>query len=160
LRTPARCVFRNRFRILPRSAGSVAYLRLCEHDGWRGAVELAARDGLCPSTSWPTAQALAAVSREQLIQFARAQRTGYLQRFADTVQAALARDQFAAPPHLVRAKADTIRLTAAKLLLIDAQRKAWEKRMGELLLGAASRPTQRQRRKTSRGRRFLAARST
>jgi transposase len=103
---------------------------------------------------WPTAQALAAVSREELIQFARAQRTGYLQRFADTVQAALARDQFAAPPHLVRAKADTIRLTAAQLLLIDAQRKAWEKRMGELLLGAASRPTQRQAEENQPGQAF------
>jgi transposase len=52
---------------------------------------------------WPTAQALAAVSREEIIAFARAQRTGYLARFAD--------------------------------LLIDAQRRVWEKRMGQLLRG-------------------------
>jgi hypothetical protein len=57
------------------------------------------------------------------------------------VQAALARDQFTAPAHLVRAKADTIRLIAAQLLIIDAQRRSWEKRMGELLLGAAGQPT-------------------
>jgi hypothetical protein len=84
---------------------------------------------------WPTAQALAAASREEIIEFGRAQRTGYLRRFADRIQAALAEDQFTAPEHLVRAKVDTIRLTARQLLLIDAQRRAWEKRMGELLLG-------------------------
>jgi len=93
---------------------------------------------------WPTAQALAAVSREELIDFARAQRTGYLQRFADRVQAALDRDHFVAPAHLVRAKADTIRLTAAQLLLIDAQRRIWEKRMGELLLGVPGHPAEDQ----------------
>jgi len=48
------------------------------------------------------------------------------------VQAAQASDQFVAPAHLVRAKADTIRLAAAQLL-IDAQRRVWEKRMGQLL---------------------------
>ncbi len=89
---------------------------------------------------WPTAQALATASREQIIDFARAQRTGYLARFADQIQAALAEDQFTAPDHLVRAKVDTIRLTARQLLLIDAQRRTWEKRMGELLLGQASEP--------------------
>jgi hypothetical protein len=47
---------------------------------------------------WPTAQALTPVSREELIEFARAQRTGYLQRVADRVQAALDRDHFVAPP--------------------------------------------------------------
>lgn len=123
------------------------------------ALEIAGEDLGAPRVlrllhRWPTAQALAAVSREQLIQFARAQRTGYLQRFADTVQAALARDQFAAPPHLVRAKADTIRLTAAQLLLIDAQRKAWEKRMGELLLGVPGSPTDRQRAEDQPGQAF------
>jgi transposase len=85
---------------------------------------------------WPTAQALAAASREEIIEFGRAQRTGYLQRFADRIAAALAEDQFIAPEHLVRAKVDTIRLTARQLLLTGAQRRAWEKRMGELLLGA------------------------
>ena len=84
---------------------------------------------------WPTARALAAASREEIIEFGRAQRTGYLHRFADKIAAALAEDHFIAPEHLVRAKADTIRLTARQLLLIDAQRRAWEKRMGELLLG-------------------------
>ena len=40
------------------------------------------------------------------------------------------------PRLLVRAKADTIRLTATQLLAIGAQRRVWERRMGELLLGA------------------------
>jgi transposase len=84
---------------------------------------------------WPTAQALAAASREEIIEFGRAQRTGYLARFADRIAAALAEDHFTAPGHLVRAKVDTIRLTARQLLLLGAQRRAWEKQMGELLLG-------------------------
>ena len=113
------------------------------------ALEIAGEDLGAPRVlrllqRWPTAQALAAVSGEELIEFARAQRTGYLQRFADRVQAALDRDQFIAPAHLVRAKADTIRLTAGQLLLIDAQRRAWQKRMGELLLDDPGRPTDRQ----------------
>ena len=66
---------------------------------------------------WPTARALAAASREEVIEFGRAQRTGYLARFAGKIQAALAEDQFTAPEHLVRAKVDTIRLTARQLLL-------------------------------------------
>ena len=53
---------------------------------------------------------------------------------------ALAEDHFTAPEHLARAKIDTIRLTARQLLLIDAQRRAWEKRMGELLLGTPGQP--------------------
>jgi len=84
---------------------------------------------------WPTAAALAAASRQEIIDFARAQHSGYLERFADLVAAALAEDHFTAPAHLAAAKADTIRLLARQLLLIDAQRKAWEKRMGQLLLG-------------------------
>ncbi len=87
---------------------------------------------------WPTAQALAAASREEIIEFGRAHHSGYLQRFADLVQQALAEDHFTAPGHLVRAKVDTIRLLARQLLLIDAQRKAWEKQMGQLLLGTAA----------------------
>lgn len=84
---------------------------------------------------WPTAQALAAASREEIIGFARAQHSGYLTKFADLVQRALAEDHFTAPAHLAQAKAGTIRLLARQLLLIDAQRKTWEKRMGQLLLG-------------------------
>jgi transposase len=89
---------------------------------------------------WPTARALAAASREELIGFARAQHSGYLNKFADLVQRALAEDHFTAPAHLAAAKADTIRLLARQLLLIDAQRKTWEKRMGQLLLGTPASP--------------------
>src|SRR5262249_5217296 len=88
----------------------------------------------------PPAQALAAPPRQEIIDFARAQHSGYLQRFADLVAGALAEDHFTAPEHLVRAKAGTIRLTARQLLLIDAQRRAWEKRMGQLLLGTPAIP--------------------
>jgi Transposase len=69
---------------------------------------------------WPTAEALAAVRRQELVEWAGAQRTGYVEQFADRVQAALATEQFTAPAHLVRAKVDTIRLAAAQLLLIGA----------------------------------------
>jgi transposase len=93
---------------------------------------------------WPTAQALAAVSREEIIGFARAQHSGYLQKFADLVARALAEDHFTAPAHLASAKADTIRLLARQLLLIDAQRKTWEKRMGQLLLGTPASPEEDQ----------------
>jgi transposase len=39
-------------------------------------------------------------------------------------------------PELARAKTGTIRLAAAQLLAIRAQRREWEKRMGELLPGS------------------------
>jgi transposase len=38
--------------------------------------------------------------------------------------------------YLIRAKATTIALTATQLLALREARKAWERRMGELLLGA------------------------
>ena len=84
---------------------------------------------------WPTAEALGSVRRDELVTWARAQRSGYGERFAERVQTALAAEQFRAPAHLVRAKVDTIRLAAAQLLLLGAQRRAWERRMSELLLG-------------------------
>lgn len=99
---------------------------------------------------WPTANALAAASRDELVAFARAGRHGWPDRFADGVQVALAADNFVARDWLVRAKADTIRLLAAQLLALGAQRRTWERRMGELLLGAprhgrASQPKDDQR---------------
>lgn len=83
---------------------------------------------------WPTAPELAQASRDDLVAFARAARHGWPERFADKVIAALARDHFVAPAWRVRAKADTIRLTATQLLAIGRQRRAWEQRMGQLLL--------------------------
>lgn len=88
---------------------------------------------------WPTADALAGAGHEELVAFARACHHGWPDRFAEQVASALATEQFQARPYLVRAKADTIRLTAAQLLAIGQQRRAWERRMGELLLGAPRR---------------------
>jgi transposase len=85
---------------------------------------------------WPTAADLRAATRDELVAFARSAHHGWPERFADRVTAALASEQFAARPALVRAKADTIRLAARQLLLLGAQRRAWERRMGEILLGA------------------------
>jgi hypothetical protein len=84
---------------------------------------------------WPTAQAMAAASREEIATLARQARRGWPDRFADRVTAALAGEQFLARDYLIRAKADTIRLACAQLLLLRKQRRAWERRMGELLLG-------------------------
>jgi transposase len=52
------------------------------------------------------------------------------------VIAALAEPRLAVRPELARAKVGTIALAAAQLLLLRDQRKAWERRMGELLPGA------------------------
>jgi len=84
---------------------------------------------------WPTAQSLAEASRDDIATFARTCRHGWPDRFADKVAAALATEQFEARPALVRAKADTIGLYVTQLLAIGHQRRAWEKRMGQLLVG-------------------------
>jgi transposase len=98
---------------------------------------------------WPTRDQLATASRPELISFAGAARHGWPDRLADKVAAALATDHFTPGAWLVRAKADTIRLAATQLLAIHAQRRVWERRMGELLLGVpghgqASQPQQDQ----------------
>ena len=98
--------------------------------------DLAAPTQLRLLERWPTHQALAAASQEQLAAFARSNHHGWPERFADGVRQALGSANFVARPGLVRAKADSIRLAAQQLLLIGQQRKAWERRMGELLLGA------------------------
>jgi transposase len=85
---------------------------------------------------WPTSQALGGASRQELLAFALASKHGWPERLADQVAAALAADHFTPRDYLVRAKADTIRLAATQLLAIGAQRRVWERRMGELLLGA------------------------
>lgn len=85
---------------------------------------------------WPTAEALRGTTRDELVAFARTGHHGWPEQFADRVAAALATDHFVARDALIRAKLDTIRLMAGQLLLIGAQRKAWERRLGALLLGA------------------------
>ena len=105
------------------------------------ALTLAGDDLGAPTTlkllaRWPTATALRAASRDELVGFARGAHHGWPERLADRVQAALDADHFVAKDYLVRAKADTIRLAAVQLLAIGQQRRAWERRMGALLLGA------------------------
>lgn len=101
---------------------------------------------------WPTAAALGEVSRDELTGFARTAHHGWPDRLADRIQAALtSTDVFTARDYLVRAKADTIRLGAVQLLAIGAQRRAWEKRMGALLLGAPRRGRNRQPNPTAEG---------
>jgi len=105
------------------------------------ALTLAAGDLSAPTMlrlleRWPTRHTLAAATRQELVAFARAAHHGWPERFADQVQAALGGDHFTPREYLVRAKADTIRLAATQLLAIGTQRKRWERRMAELLLGA------------------------
>src|SRR2546428_1201996 len=88
---------------------------------------------------WPTAEALTEAAREELVEHARACKHGWPERLADRVEQALLDDHFQPRPYLVRAKADTIRLTAQQLLAIGRQRRAWERRMGEPPLGAPRR---------------------
>ena len=131
------------------------------------AVEIAGPDMGAPTflrmlQRWPTATALAAASRQDLVAFARAAHSGYPDRFADRVGQVLGREHFTARQALAQAKVDTIQLTVAQLLLIGAQRRTWERRMGQLLLGAPRPrggvlPAQADR---DRARRCLAARST
>ena len=85
---------------------------------------------------WPAAAELAAASRTEIVALARAGRHGWPEAFADRVAAALATPRLPVRPELARAKAGTIRLSATQLLAIRAQRRSWQRRMGELLLGA------------------------
>jgi hypothetical protein len=85
---------------------------------------------------WPSAGALAAASPDEIEAFARSCRHGWPGRFADRVAEAMAVPRLATRPELARAKAGAIRLAAAQLLAIRAQRREWERRMGELLLGS------------------------
>jgi transposase len=86
---------------------------------------------------WPSADALATASNEEIAAFARANRHGWPDRFADRVTAALTLPRLPVRAELARAKAGTIRLTATQLLLLREQRRVWQRRMGELLLGGA-----------------------
>jgi len=103
---------------------------------------------------WPSTEALRQTTREQLVEHARACHHGWPERFADKIEAALADDHFQPRAYLARAKADTIRLSAQQLLAIGNQRRAWERRMGELLLGAPRRGRAKQPREDERGQSF------
>ena len=104
------------------------------------ALTLAGDDLGAPTTlrlleRWPTQSALAESSREDLVVFARASRHSWPDRFADSVAAALAAPRLPSREYLVRAKASSIRLAATQLLALYEARRAWERRMSELLLG-------------------------
>ena len=123
------------------------------------ALEIAADDLGAPTflrllERWPTAEKLAAASHEELVAFARDGCHGWPDRFAGKIADALATTHFQPRAYLVRAKADTIRLSAQQLLAIGNQRRAWERRMGELLLGAPRRGRAKQPREGERGQSF------
>ena len=103
---------------------------------------------------WPSAEALRAASRQELVDFAHGCKHGWPERFATKIAEALASDHFQPRPYLVRAKTDTIRLSAQQLLAIGGQRRSWERRMGELLLGAPRRGRAKQPREDERGQSF------
>ncbi len=84
---------------------------------------------------WPTQPELAGASRGDLVEFARAGRHGWPERFADRVAAALSAPSLPTRDYLVRAKAAGIRLAAVQLLALHEARRGWEHRMAELLLG-------------------------
>lgn len=85
---------------------------------------------------WPGHAELAAAGRDAVEALARANRHGWPDRFAERVMAALNSPRLPVRPELARAKAGSIRLAAVQLLLLREQRRAWQRRMGELLLGA------------------------
>jgi transposase len=87
--------------------------------------------------TWPTHGQLTAASTDEIEAFARTNRHGWPARFAARVSDAVAAEQLPAKDYLARAKATTIALTATQLLALRQARKAWERRMGELLLGSA-----------------------
>lgn len=86
---------------------------------------------------WPGHDQLAAADPHDIAAFARAAKHGWPDRFAARVADALAADRLPVKDYLVRAKTGTIALTATQLLAIRDQRRVWERRMAELLLGSA-----------------------
>jgi transposase len=87
--------------------------------------------------SWPSRDQLAAATREEIEAFARTAHHGWPGRLAARVGDALAIEALPVKDYLARAKSGTIVLAATQLLAIRAQRRAWERRMAELLLGSA-----------------------
>ncbi len=103
---------------------------------------------------WPTQDALAGASVQDLEAFARSVHHGWPGRFAEKVRSAIDAEYFVPRDYLVRAKRDTIRLGATQLLAIGAQRRVWERRMDEILLGAPRRGRARKPREEDLGKAF------
>lgn len=85
---------------------------------------------------WPSHDQLVTADPMDIVAFARAAKHGWPDRFAARVTDALAADRLPVKDYLIRAKTGTITLTATQLLVIRDQRRAWERRMAELLLGS------------------------
>ncbi|MDP9343677.1 MAG: transposase [Actinomycetota bacterium] len=87
---------------------------------------------------YPTAEAARAADDATLQALFRTARHGWPDRAVSRLREALGSSQFVPKAYLVRAKADTIRLAATQLLALGAQRRAWERRMGQLLAELAA----------------------
>jgi hypothetical protein len=85
---------------------------------------------------WPSTGQLAAAGRDAIQALARQSHHGWPDRFTDRVATALAQPRLPVRPELARAKTGSIQLAAAQLLLLRQQRRVWQRRMGEILLGA------------------------
>lgn len=128
-------------------------------DTFPAALVIAGKDLGAPTVlrllqRWPTATDLATAPSAEVAELARSGRHGWPDQFADHVAEALSTNVFVAKDYLVRAKADSIRLAATQLLAIGTQRRAWEKRMGQLLLGAPRRGRTHQPRQEDLGQAF------
>ena len=102
--------------------------------------ELDAPTTLAVLAGWPSAEAAGRATAAELEAFFRSQHHGWPDRAAARVRAALEAPALAAPAHLARAKAGTVRLLAEQLLLLHRQRAAWERRLRELLAGGEAHP--------------------
>lgn len=89
---------------------------------------------------WPSAAAAQALDEAELEAFFRERRHGWPARTARRVRAALEAPALRAPAQLAQAKAGSIRLACEQLLLIHRQRRAWERRLRELLEGERAHP--------------------
>jgi transposase len=102
--------------------------------------DLAAPTCLAFLARWPSAAEARAVDERELEGFFRERRHGWPERTARNVRAALGAPALHAPAHLAEAKAGSIRLACEQLLLIHRQRRAWERRLRELLEGERAHP--------------------
>lgn len=98
--------------------------------------DLAAPTCLAFLARWPSQAQAQAVDERELEAFFRERRHGWPERTARRLRTALEAPALRAPAHLAEAKAGAIGLAAEQLLLIYRQRKAWEKRLRELLEAA------------------------
>jgi len=83
---------------------------------------------------WPAADQLANADPKEIRTLAHNAKHGWPDRFTAHVRAVLATPRLAVRPELARAKAGTIALTAAQLLLLHQQRRVWQRRMSQILL--------------------------